>query len=335
MSNNLLYYNTEPGNEPGERKGTQTMTTIKNQNFGIEIELTGITRVRAAEIIAAYYGTNATRHHECDGYDTSRAMDRKNRWWKCSRDVSIRPERKQNNRTISVPEGRTHGDLRCEVVSPILQYEDIEDLQNIVRELVKSGAMANDSCGIHVHVDGANHTADSLINLVNLFTGRQDLFYEALQNITRAERWCQKASKEMMKAMRKGEHSKEAIERVYYSQLNNGYRGGIDHSHYCNARYRGLNLHALYTKGTVEFRLFNGTTHAGKIKAYIQFCLAMSAWAINADKAKVPFFKDTGDFTMEQKAKIMSNFLKNRLQMSGKEFETARHHLTAAFRNVA
>jgi hypothetical protein len=137
----------------------------------------------------------------------------------------------------------------------------------------------------------------------------------------------------MMKAMRKGEHSKEAIERVYYSQLNNGYRGGIDHQHYCSARYRGLNLHALYTKGTVEFRLFNGTTHAGKIKAYIQFCLAMSAWAINAEK--VPFFKDTGDFTMEQKAKIMTNFLTKRLKMRGKEFETARHHLTAAFRNAA
>jgi hypothetical protein len=309
------------------------MTTIQNQNFGIEIELTGITRVKAAEIIAAYYGTNATRHHESDGYDTSRALDRKNRWWKCSRDISIRPEAKQNGRTVSRYEGRTREDLRCEVVSPILQYEDIEDLQKIVRELVKAGALANDSCGIHVHVDGANHNAESLINLVNLFTGRQDLFYEALQNGDRAGQWCQKTSKAMMKAMRKGEHSKEAIERVYYSQLNNGYRGGIDHSHYCHARYRGLNLHALYTKGTVEFRLFNGTTHAGKIKAYIQFCLAMSAWAINADK--VPFFKSTADFTMEQKAKIMTNFLKNRLQMSGKEFATARQHLTAAFKNIA
>ena len=305
------------------------MTTIKNQNFGIEIELTGITRVKAAEIISAYYGTDTARHHESDGYDTSKALDRKNRWWKCSRDISIRPEARMNGRTVSRHEGRTSGDLRCEVVSPILQYDDIEDLQKIVRELVKHGAMANDSCGIHVHVDGANHTAESLINLVNLFTGRQDLFYEALQNEGRANQWCQKTSKEMLKAMRKGEHTKAALERVYYSQVNNGYRGGIDHAHYCAARYRGLNLHALYTKGTVEFRLFNGTTHAGKIKAYIQFCLAMSAWAINADK--VPYFRDTKDFSKEQKAKIMKGFLVNRLQLKGKEFKTAREHLTAAF----
>lgn len=295
-------------------------TTIKTQNFGIEIELTGITRRRAAEVIATYFGTaNYYIGHGC--YDIWGAKDWKGRIWKCERDSSIRPERKDR--------GIAGDEYRCEVVSPILQYEDIEDLQIIVRELVKAGALANKSCGIHVHVDGANHTAESLINLVNLFTGRQDLFYEALQNEDRADTWCQKASKEMLKAMRKGEHTRAALERVYYSEANNGYRGGIDHAHYCSARYRGLNLHALYTKGTVEFRLFNGTTHAGKIKAYIQFCLAMSAWAINADK--VPYFRSTANFTKEQKAKIMKGFLTNRLGLTGKEFKTAREHLTAAF----
>jgi hypothetical protein len=218
------------------------------------------------------------------------------------------------------------------VVSPILQYDDLEDLQNIVRKLRDAGALANESCGIHVHIDGANHTADSLIRLVNLVVGRQDLFCEALQNESRCNRWCQKTSREMMVAMKKGEHTKANIERIYYSELNNGYRGGINHQHYCPARYRGLNLHALYTKGTVEFRLFNGTTHAGKIKAYVQFCLAMSAWAINSTKD--PYFKSTSSYTKEQKLTIMEGFLTKRLGLSGAEFKTARTHLTAAFREA-
>ena len=308
------------------------MTTIKTQNFGIEIELTGISRPAAAQIIANYYETRTTGHR-ADGYDTYTATDRKGRTWKCSRDVSINPQVRRGSRIVDRYEGRTSTDLRCEVVSPILQYEDIEDLQNIVRKLVEGGALANDSCGIHVHVDGANHNADSLINLVNLFTGRQDLFYEALQNEGRAGRWCQKTNKEMMKAMRNGEHTKEAIERLYYSRLNNGYTGGVDHSHYCGARYRGLNLHALYTKGTIEFRLFNGTTHAGKIKAYIQFCLAMSAWAINTESNSL-YFRDSKNLTKEQKAVNMEGFLTKRLGMTGKEFATARLHLTAAFREA-
>lgn len=307
------------------------MTTIKTQNFGIEIELTGISRPAAAQIIADYFGTEGIGH-EYDGYDTYTARDNKGRKWKCERDISIDPQVRRNGRIVSRPEGRTSTDLRCEVVSPILQYEDIEDLQNIVRKLVEGGALANSSCGIHVHVDGANHTADSLIRLVNLVVGRQDLFCEALQNLSRCDRWCQKTSKEMLDAMKKGAHTKADIERIYYSELNNGYRGGINHQHYCPARYRGLNLHALYTKGTVEFRLFNGTTHAGKIKAYIQFCLAMSAWAINATKD--PFFKKESNLTQEQKAVLMEGFLAKRLGLAGKEFATARLHLTAAFREA-
>jgi len=35
------------------------MTIIQNQNFGVEIELTGITRGNAAKVIADYYGTSS------------------------------------------------------------------------------------------------------------------------------------------------------------------------------------------------------------------------------------------------------------------------------------
>lgn len=302
------------------------MTTIQNQNFGIEIELTGITRAEAARIIAEHFGTNRVMEHQPDGYDTSKAMDNKGRWWKCSRDISIRPEIKQDGRIVRLYEDRTRNDHRCEVVSPICQYDDIEDIQEIIRKLRAAGAMANDSCGIHVHVDGANHTPDSLVRLINFTVGRQDIIYEALQIGDRANRWCKKINRDLLTAMRHGERTKDSIEHIWYSSANDGYTGGIDHSHYCSTRYHGVNLHAFFTKGTVEFRLFNGTTHAGKIKAYIQFCLAMSAWAINA--------KDNYWFTNlegRDKGKAFLDLLTRRLGLHGKEFATCRLHLMAAF----
>ena len=58
--------------------------------------------------------------------------------------------------------------------------------------------------------------------------------------------------------------------------------------HYNDSRYHMLNYHATFTKGTVEFRLFqfdapadgklNGL-HAGQLKSYIQLCLALSQMA--------------------------------------------------------
>ncbi|MFR1500976.1 MAG: amidoligase family protein [Ruminococcus sp.] len=58
--------------------------------------------------------------------------------------------------------------------------------------------------------------------------------------------------------------------------------------HYNNSRYHMLNYHATFTKGTIEFRLFqfdrpeNGKKnglHAGHLKSYIQLCLALSELA--------------------------------------------------------
>lgn len=297
---------------------------IKNQNFGIEIELTGITRANAAKVIANYFGTSS--RYIGTYYKIYEATDRKGRTWKSMSDGSIRCQVKRNGRIANAS-----GEYSCEIVSPILQYEDIEDLQNLVRELVKAGAMANTSCGIHVHVDGANHTPESLTRLLNFATGRQDLIYEALEIGDRANRWCHKISPELFKAMKaSGKQSMAAAERVWYSSANDGYGGTIDHQHYNATRYHGINLHAYFTKGTVEFRLFNGTTHAGKIKAYIQFCLAMSGWAIESNDNR-KYFKNCSGYTQEQKAALMMRVLVNRLGMRGPEFKTARLHLTSAF----
>jgi len=134
----------------------------------------------------------------------------------------------------------------------------------------------------------------------------------------------------LLKAMKHTDKNRNAVEQVWYSDVNDQYRGGVDHSHYNQTRYHGANLHAFFTKGTVEFRLFNGTTHAGRIKAYVQFCLAMSAWAINCEKDRL-FFKDINGYTKAQKKEIMTRMLTRRLGLNGKEFETCRYFLTRAF----
>ena len=301
---------------------------MKKQNFGVEIELTGITRKQAANVIATYFGTRV--QHMGTYYDTYGATDSKGRTWKAMFDGSINTKRTTCSGMVDA--GREYS---CEVVTPVLQYEDLEDLQNVVRALRKAGAIANESCGIHIHVDGKNHTPESLTRLMNFAIGRQDLFYEALEIGNRANRWCRKMNSKLLKAMRNdSEKTKSSIERIWYSTANDGYTGGINHEHYNSSRYHGINLHAFFTKGTVEFRLFNGTTHAGKIKSYIQFCLAMSAWAIDCQSNRL-FFKGCAGYTAEQKETLMTNVLVKRLGLGGAEFKTCRQHLTAAFRTQA
>lgn len=299
---------------------------LKKQRFGVEVEMTGITRKKVADILAEVFGTTAG---DPDGtcYHTRIIRDQKNRKWKVMRDSSITPVR--NDDTYAYLD-----EYKVEMVTPPLDYDDIELLQSVIRKLRENGAKPHSSCGIHIHVDGANHTAASLRRLVTFMTARQDLIYESLEIGVRGDHWCRKLSSDLLNAMKKDKNlTADSLEEIWYSDANDGYCDGINHEHYNPTRYHGVNLHAFFSKGTVEFRLFNSTLHAGKIKAYIQFCLAVSAWAITSNDNLV--FKSMANYTASQKVTIMRNILTHRLGLYGDEFKTCRLHLLNPLKKAA
>lgn len=278
---------------------------MKNQTFGIEIELTGITRRDAAKVIADYYGT--TSYYVGGTYETYEATDRQGRKWKAMSDSSIRAERK-NGQTATA-------EYRCEIVTPVCKWEDIADIQEIVRQLRHKGAIANSTCGIHVHVGAERHTAKTLRNLVNIMASKEDLMFKALKVGYEREYYCKKAEQRFVEEMNRRKPTTTAsVERIWYNGSSQSYR------HYDSSRYRALNLHSLWQGKGIEFRCFNGTTHAGKIKTYIQLCLAISNQALTQNGASA---KKT--VTANEKYTFRTWLL--RLGMIGDEFETARKFL--------
>lgn len=299
---------------------------LKNQKFGVEVEMTGISRERAAKVVAEVLGTTPSRP-DSTCYETRTIADQAARKWKVMRDSSIQPIRNDGG---SEPIDQ----YRVEFVTPPLNYEDIDLLQRIIRKLKENGAKPHSSCGIHIHVDGANHNPNSLRRLINFMTSRQNLIYEALEIGQREDSWCHKLNAALLNEMKKVKDlTKERAEQIWYSSANDGYTGGIDHTHYNRTRYHGVNLHSYFSKGTVEFRLFNSTLHAGKIKAYIQFCLAVSAWAITSQDKIV--FRSMNGYSAEQKVTIMRNILTHRLGLYGDEFKTCRLHLMTPLKKAA
>lgn len=267
--------------------------------------MTGLTRAAAARIIAGYFDTQAA--HIGGGYDTYTVRDDQNRQWKLVSDASIRC-RNGNNRQAS-------REYSVELVSPICQYADIETIQEIVRKLRGGGARVNDSCGIHVHVDASSHTPQTLRNIVNIMASKEDLLYKALQVQVSRENYCQKADTRFLEELNhKRPRTMDEVERMWY----NGYGGR--YIHYDDSRYHALNLHSVFSKGTIEFRLFNSTLHAGEIKSYIQLCLAISHQALvqkSASRVK----------THPENEKYTFRTWLLRLGLIGDEFKTARQHL--------
>ena len=300
---------------------------MKKQTIGVEVEMNNIDRSRAAKVAAEFFGTGRyenTAHR--NGYSTWSAWDADGREWKFQKDVSIAGPDEQ----------------KCELVTPILTYGDIETLQELCRQLRHAGAKSDASrgCGVHIHIGAQGHTPQSLRNLANIMASHESLIAEALKlDRSRMSRYCRTVDPNFLaKVNSRKPKTMAQLADIWYTSHGASY--GRSH-HYNDSRYHMLNLHATFTKGTVEFRLFQfdeptaerrGGIHAGQLKSYIQLCLALSQMAKNVRTASPKPQQN------ENPKYAMRTWLL-RLGFIGEEFETARDILTrrlsgdAAFRN--
>ena len=291
------------------------MVGIKDQAFGLELEFSGITRQKAAEAIAPVLG--GTAYYKGGAYKAYAVKAADGREWLVERDASVTP---------------INGGQRCEFVTPKCEYSDIETVQECIRTLRKAGAKVNTSCGLHIHVDAANHTAKSLKNLAFTFRAKEDLIFRAVKTqSSRLGQWCKPISDDLInriKEIRKLDDN--ALQDAWYSTYANSWESRS--AHYNTSRYHALNLHSVFYRGTVEFRLFEATLHAGEVRAYINLCLAMSAQAINAKRASAEPL-DNGNDKYAMRCWLL------RLGFIGDEWKVVREHLmknltgNAAWRN--
>ena len=310
-------------------KTMQTIAQMKAQTFGVEVEMNHITRRNAAELASKYFGTGRFENTAFrNGYMTWSAYDQQGREWMFSRDGSI------------------HGpdEQKCEMVTPILKYEDMQLLQGLIRQLRKAGAMScpAEGCGVHIHVglkglDGRDHDARTLRNLTNIMAAHEQQIGRAIYiDRGRTSSYCRTVDPRFLQQVNeKKPTTMRALADIWYKSQGREYGRT---SHYNDTRYHMLNLHpgmawtlgsTDHAKPTVEFRLFQfsnphdgfkGGLHAGKLKAFIQLCLAMSEMA-KAVKYASPKPQQTENEKYAMRCWML------RLGFIGDEFATARELL--------
>ena len=312
---------------------TGIVNRMKTQTIGVEIEMYNISRETAAKVAADFFGTHRyeyTAYSYSDGYYTWSAWDTQGRRWKFMRDSTI----------IDTD------DNKCEMTTPILHYDDIPMLQELVRRLRKAGAKSDcgHQCGVHIHVGASDHTPQSLTNLVNVMASHENLLKDSLGiDEERIEMWCKFVDTTFLDVLNQRKpRTLGAFADVWYgyNHTRSGWSfcDGDRTHHYNESRYRMLNLHATFTKGTVEFRCFNfqnpngerrNGLHAGQLKSWIQLVLAINQFAKDSKFCKRPRCAESNQL------RTLRNFINN-LGLGGEEFATLRQILTANFtRNAA
>lgn len=284
---------------------------MKKQTIGVEIEMTGTSRENVAKAVAEYFGTTA--EYVGGVYRAYEVKDNDGRTWKIARDSSIKAQEKVDGTKVE-----SYEDYKVELISPILKYNDIEPLQEIIRKVRKAGAFVNESCGMHIHIGAGDFTAQTVRNLVNSIASKEDILFHAVRIHPDRIRYCRKTNKRFLEDLNKRKpETMGQLAAVWYDEPER--RAVREHGHYDDSRYTICNLHALFTKGTIEFRCFNATLHAGEVKAAIQFCLALTCQALNTKKAICRR-------TVSDNEKYTFRCWMLRLGLNGDEFKTCRHH---------
>jgi len=276
----------------------------KQMRFGVEVEYVGMGTEEGCCVVAEHL--NWTR-------DNSNIIDPRGGDWDFRDDGSL-----------SDNDGECGSDNVGEMVTPPLYYKDIGFLQEAVRALKAAGAYVNETCGVHVHVESSYLSDRALARLVNLMHRHQNELYQALEVLSsRREAYCKPVRHGLVQTIRYHRKSlsnfgSDGMKSMWYGDPHAG------SSQYDGSRYYSLNLHSHWYRGTVEFRFFNGTLHAGKIRSYVVLALHMVKKAAEGDGI------GNGDplrtVSREQALKRLRRFIYN-LGIKGAEFENCRLHL--------
>ena len=289
----------QPNNHGGNKMQNQ-IETMKRLTYGTELELESITRERAAQAVQSVVGGRV--RHEGGSYDKWTVTAPDGRVWSMVSDASL------SSRANS-----------AEVVTPILRWEDMETLQEVVRALRRAGATAPRTTSQHIHVGAGEMTVAQIINLVKMEYKQEELLIKSLgTHESRLARYCRRTDASFIERI-------EARRPKTMRELNEAWYGHYNEcpTHYDSTRYRFLNLHALFTKGTLEWRGPNGSLHAGEVKARIVLALAMTAKAITAKCASAKNRREYNPLS----AKYDMRILLLHLGLSGDEFKNVRMHL--------
>lgn len=267
---------------------------MKTLKFGVEVEVVGLERWQLARAVHAVTGGRPRID-----FDFCQVTMPDGRVWKVIRDLTLES-----------------GEHSGEIVSPILRYRDLALVQRIVRVVRELGGAVDETCGMHVHVDGAGLDAQAITALVRLIHPREQQLQCALGiSATRLSRYCRPIDPAFIRAL-------ETRKPLTLDGVRRAWFGGDEPVMMmrCHAsRDHGLNLNSLFFRGTVEYRYFNGTLDADEVTAYVQLALALTAKAMNGQptRREPRAVVAAGDF---------EGFLLD-LGLDGSEFEGARRQL--------
>jgi Putative amidoligase enzyme len=260
---------------------------MKYQRFGVEIEFDDLRISDAEKMIRDYFGGE---------------YDHLGRAWSVCRDTTV-----------------IKG---FELVTPPIYYADLFTLQELFRILRQAGARRAPIAGIHVHVGAEDFSIGQIRSLVNVYSTHAELFLRMLDVLPARRLNYSQSIRPFAEAVDlRNPRTIDDMRSIWYEVS-----GSTDEavSRYNASRYTELNLNSYFFRRTIEFRVFNSTNHAGKLRSYVLLVLAL----VNFAKHYPGLYplSDTSVENEEQTLAAATQFF-DTVGLAETEYRTVREHL--------
>ncbi len=145
------------------------------KKYAVQMELTGMTRKKAAELTAAYFGTEAKYSFDGDQYTI---RDEIGREWKVTPAADLRSERMMDSRLV----GANHL-YQVKVCSPLLYRQDFDTLYDVLKRMEMGGGILNETTKLSVLLEaiGLENREKYVKNLESIHASKGNLLQKALE----------------------------------------------------------------------------------------------------------------------------------------------------------
>ena len=145
------------------------------KKYGVEMDMTGITRKAVAEILAEQFDTKVVFCLSDNGYNVP---DQNQRLWRILPSDSIKAEKYNGEKVVGA-----NYMYQVKLLSPFLYENEFPMLEKALEQLELRGAIVNDSTKINLLLDVSciENWEKYQINLENIYESKGELFQKALE----------------------------------------------------------------------------------------------------------------------------------------------------------
>lgn len=187
----------------------------------------------------------------------------------------------------------------------------IKQIKEICGELNNAGAIVNKKCGLHIHLDARDFNYKDIQSLIKVYNTIEPCLFAMVEEHRRRSHYCMPCAEKYMKGI--PHHSWYSTDgKVKHHNVKNNVVDSVyganglpeKKSKYNDARYNALNLHSWFYRGTIEYRLLEGTIDPKEIINWGMMWSNILNYALNVK-----------DDTIETKSVNVKQAYKNLLAM--------------------